>query len=83
MATSASHLTTSTRAIGMADFKLPLLSENTKKGDKEDVRCNYFLSKPDIWVYTMQKSDEIIMIGNSTVFERMSAFNMVNTELIN
>lgn len=74
--TKAQAMTTSTRAIGMADFKVNLPSKN-RRFDSH-YKENYFLSKPDVWVHSIQRTDDIILMGNSAVFETMKVTEMVS-----
>lgn len=69
-------MTSSTRAFGLSDFKI---SYNTKERKYDShYNENYFLAKPEIWVHNIQRSDDIIIIGNSSVFQRMPILSMVS-----
>ena len=62
----------------MADFKsqLPLHMSNHVKVETH-YNENYFLSKPDIWIHNILKTDDIIILGNSTVLKQMPVSEMV------
>lgn len=74
----AQEYTSATRAFGMADFKsqLPPAMSNHVKVETH-YNENYFLSKPDIWIHNILKTDDIIILGNSTVFQQMPVSEMV------
>lgn len=59
----------------MTDFKIAYQTKEKKL--ESYYNENYFLAKPEIWVHNIQKSDDIIIIGNSSVFERMPLLSMV------
>lgn len=60
----------------MTDFKISYQTKERKLDSHYNE--NYFLAKPEIWVHNIQKSDDIIIIGNSSVFERMPLLSMVS-----
>lgn len=73
----ARELTQSTRALGMADFKVDFAEKEIRQDSHYNE--NYFLGRPDIWTYNLQKNDDIIVIGNAAVFEKMKVQRVVST----
>lgn len=60
----------------MADFKVNVPTRDRKVDSHYNE--NYFICKPDIWVHNMQKNDDIIVIGNASVFKQMPVLEMVS-----
>ena len=71
----AKELTSSTRAFGMSDFKVNIPQSDGRY--ESHYNENYFVAKPDIWVHSLQRTDDIIIIGNAAVFDRMAIAPMV------